>query len=207
MAALPDDVWHLVCKKLHLTDLFRFCSSHRHAEISIGNAQAQWDSLFMDFRWVDDVRLRGQTPVLMFVDGERPYVYLYLASRNNEPFDKDPDSQTERDVALLKKIKESLRSNNRSRSPFEVQLETCTLDMSNVLFHGVYICQHLFQMPSKNNVVMAIYGERLENVKPKVFHNKMAFIELKGFKPSMFANETIREYPWSIVTGVYRTIA
>jgi hypothetical protein len=206
MEACPYDVWHIIDQKLNLVDIFRFSSSYRPAKIRFGKAEAVWNSIFMDYAWIDDVKLRGRIPILMFIDGEMPHVYLHLIQRENKTSDEDSDSQPEQDMAILNKIKASLQPSNCGRNEFEAQFENFTLDMSNVLFHGMHICQHLFQMSSKKNLIVAIYGESLENFNLKVFGNQIAVMEFEGFKKSTFANNTIENNPWSLIIGTYRVL-
>lgn len=160
----------------------------------------------MDYAWIDDVKLRCRIPILLFIDGEMPHVYLHLIQRENKTSDKDSDSQSEQDMALLNKIKASLHLSNCSRNEFEAQFENFTLDMSNVLFHGMHIFQHLFQMSSKKNLIVASYGESLENFNLKVFGNQIAVMEFEGFKMTTFANKTIEKNLWSLIIGTYRVL-
>ncbi|KAI3571880.1 hypothetical protein IWW34DRAFT_795529 [Fusarium oxysporum f. sp. albedinis] len=178
MAALPDDVWRLIFKKLHLIDLFRFSSSHPNAKSVIGNSKTLWDSLFIKYGWVDDVRQRNQTPVLMFIDGENPYLYLYLAPRKGKKLRIDSDLKAEQNMALFTKIGESICSSHCGRTPFEVKFENYTLDISSALLPGNYCCPPLFQMSSNQKVVIAVYGEEFKDVKPELFKDYLGVIEL-----------------------------
>jgi hypothetical protein len=202
MATLPDDVWHLILKKLHLPDLFRFSSAHPNAKSVIGNSKTLWDSLFIKYEWVDDARQRNQTPVLMFIDGENPYLYLYLAPRDDNKWEIDSVPKAEQNMALLAKIRESLRSSHRGSSPFEVEFENYTLDISNALLPGNYCCPPLFQMPYKKNVVVAVYGEELKHIKPEMFKGYLGIIELEGFEPSFFFNKTVENSYSSLIKDV-----
>jgi hypothetical protein len=206
MEALPYDIWHLLNQKLDLIDIFRLSTAYRRAKTRFGKAQAVWNSIFANYTWVDDVKLHGRIPILMFIDGKMPYVYLHLISREKETSDTYSDSKFEQDIALLNKIKASLHSNDCSINQFEVQFNDFTLDISNVLFHGMYICHHLFQMSSKNNLMVAVYGDSLENFNLKVFGNQVAFMEFEGFETSTFINATTETHPWSMTTGTYRVL-
>jgi hypothetical protein len=204
MAAFPDDIWRNIIKYLPFKDLGAFKSSHRHAGEILGKSGTQnlkpWETIFARYEWVKTANLNRKIPVLLFLnrDMDKPYVYLYLTTKKGDREDGQGMKEVQQeDKALFHEIKASLHPGTPGRHHCEVEFEELTLNISHIYHGSMILCKDVTQKFSDKSLTMVMYGKAPQNVKPRIFGDEMAIIEISGFKPAFFWDMPLGEdvYP------------
>jgi hypothetical protein len=192
MATSLDDIWWNITKYLSLRDLGAYKSSHKHATEIIGKSGAKklkpWETAFARYEWVKTASSNRMIPVLLFLDGDmdKPYAYLYFTAKNGEKVQLE-------DKALFHELKASLHPGIPGRHHCEVEFEGLTLNISHAYHGNMILCKDVAQKFSGKSLSVVMYGKAPQDVKPRVFKDEMAIVELSGFQPAFFWDMPLSE--------------
>jgi hypothetical protein len=77
------------------------------------------------------------------------------------------------------------------------EFEELTLNISHIYHGKMILCKDVTQKLSHKSLTIVMYGQAPQNVKPHVFGDRMAIIEISGFKPAYFFDMPLGEdvYP------------
>lgn len=197
---MPWQLSPIITKYLPSKALRNFNSSHRHAQAILGEPRVQklklWDPIFTDYEWVDIAESYGTIPGLLFINTgvDKPHVYLYLADKpggipKRLRFRVITDFRHEEEI-IFEKVKLSLRSASPGRHHCEVLFEDFTLNLSNIRYgwHLPVLCKNVAQKFSPKSLVTAIYGERPQDVKPRVVNQVLVEVVIPGFTRLLFCD-------------------
>lgn len=181
MPAMQLQIWEELCQKF---------SRLKVSSIYYPSQQKDyWNYIFKSYEWIEPLKPRYLTPVLMFPEKEGSYIYLFLLREKNKPHNElipsdygyhltylDKNLERAR-TSLFKAIRQSLRSYTPGEHPWEMQFANFTLNMSGILLADsphLLPCPQLYKDQSNKSVEIAVYPKGVTRMRPIINSRRIA---------------------------------
>jgi hypothetical protein len=165
---LPIDIMHKIADYLAPGDLFNFTMLNSDTNMAVSKRQKDtmrlWNSIFQSYDWVDTLHSLGFTPVLISLDTNPLYIYLFFARLQHDtgPFAKQ-------EILKSKEcIERYFRRHRRGAKLYEAEFANITINISDLLFPGAPILVKGLEWASEGKKVKVfVYGSTMCLVSPE----------------------------------------